>query len=46
MNEQGLRPTDPEGAAAWDQRRVQIEEALSLHDQTERLQTEGLETAW
>ena len=46
VNEQGLRPADPEGAAAWDQRRVQIEEALSLHDQTERLQTEGLETAW
>ena len=46
VNEQGLRPADPEGAAAWDQRRVQVEEALALHDQTERLQTEGLETAW
>lgn len=46
LDKLGLTPSDAEGAAAWEQRRAQADEALELQAQTERLQTDGLDTAW
>lgn len=41
-----LKPVDVEGAGVWEQQRAQTEDTLELQAQTERLQTDGLESAW
>ena len=46
VNMLGVKPEDGAAAAEWHRRNVELNEALAVQAQTERLQTEGLEAAW